>query len=82
MIAHAASTVEENVNSTPMNAKWLSELWRYRELAYFFAWRDVKVRYKQAALGAAWAVLQPLQSKGRLDGSLRWRNEVPAVAAG
>jgi len=43
-----------------MNAKWLSELWRYRELAYFFAWRDVKVRYKQAALGAAWAVLQPL----------------------
>jgi lipopolysaccharide transport system permease protein len=43
-----------------MNAKWLSELWRYRELAYFFAWRDVKVRYKQAALGAAWAILQPL----------------------
>jgi lipopolysaccharide transport system permease protein len=38
----------------------LREIWRYRELAYFFAWRDVKVRYKQAALGAAWAVLQPL----------------------
>jgi lipopolysaccharide transport system permease protein len=45
-----------------VNAKWLSELWRYRELVYFLAWRDVKVRYKQAALGAAWAVLQPLLS--------------------
>jgi lipopolysaccharide transport system permease protein len=43
-----------------VNAKWLSELWRYRELVYFLAWRDVKVRYKQAALGGAWAILQPL----------------------
>jgi lipopolysaccharide transport system permease protein len=38
----------------------LRELWRYRELLYFLAWRDVKVRYKQTVLGAAWAVLQPL----------------------
>ncbi|HEY2252152.1 MAG TPA: ABC transporter permease [Planctomycetaceae bacterium] len=38
----------------------LAELWRYRELLYFFAWRDVKVRYKQTLLGAAWAVIQPL----------------------
>ena len=37
-----------------------SELWRYRELVYFLAWRDIKVRYKQAALGASWAILQPL----------------------
>jgi lipopolysaccharide transport system permease protein len=37
----------------------LSELWEYRELLYFFAWRDIKVRYKQTALGAAWAVIQP-----------------------
>lgn len=36
------------------------ELWRYHELLFFLAWRDVKVRYKQTALGAAWAVLQPL----------------------
>jgi lipopolysaccharide transport system permease protein len=43
-----------------MQGTWISELWRYRELVYFLAWRDVKVRYKQAALGAAWAVLQPL----------------------
>lgn len=38
----------------------LGELWAYRELLYFLTWRDVKVRYKQTALGAAWAVLQPL----------------------
>lgn len=38
----------------------LSELWRYRELLFFLTWRDVKVRYKQTALGAAWAILQPL----------------------
>ena len=37
----------------------LSELWRYRELVYFLTWRDVKVRYKQTILGAAWALLQP-----------------------
>ncbi|HUY31714.1 MAG TPA: ABC transporter permease [Pirellulales bacterium] len=37
----------------------LAELWRYRELLFFLAWRDVKVRYKQTLLGAAWAVLQP-----------------------
>jgi lipopolysaccharide transport system permease protein len=36
------------------------DLWRYRELLFFLAWRDVKVRYKQAVLGAAWAIVQPL----------------------
>jgi len=38
----------------------LRELWRYRELLFFLAWRDVKVRYKQTLLGVAWAVLQPM----------------------
>jgi lipopolysaccharide transport system permease protein len=38
----------------------LKDLWQYRELLFFLAWRDVKVRYKQTALGAAWAVIQPL----------------------
>lgn len=38
----------------------LAELWEYRELLYFLVWRDIKVRYKQTALGAAWAVMQPL----------------------
>ncbi len=36
------------------------ELWEFRELVYFLTWRDVKVRYKQTVLGAAWALLQPL----------------------
>ena len=38
----------------------LKELWEYRELLYFLIWRDVKVRYKQTALGAAWAIIQPV----------------------
>lgn len=37
----------------------LRELWRYRELVYFLIWRDIKVRYKQTMLGAAWAIIQP-----------------------
>jgi lipopolysaccharide transport system permease protein len=44
--------------------KWealnLRDLWTYRELLYFLAWRDIKVRYKQTVLGAAWAIIQPL----------------------
>ena len=38
----------------------LRELWDYRELLYFLTWRDIKVRYKQTAFGAAWAIIQPL----------------------
>jgi lipopolysaccharide transport system permease protein len=38
----------------------LAELWAYRELLYFLVWRDVKVRYKQTVLGAAWAIIQPV----------------------
>jgi lipopolysaccharide transport system permease protein len=38
----------------------LAELWNYRELLYFFVWRDVKIRYKQTAIGVLWVVLQPL----------------------
>lgn len=37
-----------------------NELWEYRELLYFFTWRDVKLRYKQTGLGIAWAIIQPL----------------------
>jgi lipopolysaccharide transport system permease protein len=40
----------------------LAALWQYRELLYFLVWRDVKVRYKQTAIGAAWAILQPLMT--------------------
>jgi lipopolysaccharide transport system permease protein len=38
----------------------LRELWEFRELLYFFAWRDVKVRYRQTVMGALWAIIQPL----------------------
>ncbi|NOR83274.1 MAG: ABC transporter permease, partial [Ardenticatenales bacterium] len=37
----------------------LRDLWEYRELLYFLTWRDIKVRYKQTVLGAAWAIIQP-----------------------
>jgi len=40
----------------------LKELWDYRELLYFLTWRDVKVRYKQTILGAAWAIIQPFMT--------------------
>src|SRR5256884_5733037 len=38
----------------------LGELWQYCELLYFLIWRDIKVRYKQTVLGAAWAIIQPV----------------------
>ena len=48
------------------SAGWVSlrldELWIYRELLYFLIWRDVKVRYKQTALGATWAIIQPVMT--------------------
>jgi lipopolysaccharide transport system permease protein len=40
----------------------LKELWTYRELFYFFVWRDIKIRYKQTVLGASWAIIQPLMT--------------------
>lgn len=50
-------TIEASRAWTPIN---FPDLWGYRELLYFLIWRDVKVRYKQTVLGAAWAILQPL----------------------
>lgn len=50
-------TYEPSNGSISLN---LGELWDYRELLYFLTLRDISVRYKQAALGVAWAVLQPL----------------------
>ncbi len=59
---------EANIRSSPLlicpAAAWvlpnLAKLWEHRELLYFLTWRDIKVRYKQTVLGAAWAVIQPL----------------------
>lgn len=46
--------------STGLTALNLRDLWVYRELVFFMIWRDIKVRYKQTLLGAAWAIIQPL----------------------
>ena len=55
--------VERRVLRIEPSRGWVSlklkELWEHRELLFFFTWRDIKVRYKQTALGAAWAVIQP-----------------------
>ncbi|MEI9917917.1 MAG: ABC transporter permease [Bacteroidota bacterium] len=51
---------EEIIDSSERKLYNWRELWRYRELFYFFTWRDVKLRYKQTVLGFAWALLQPL----------------------
>ena len=48
--------IEPSTGWVPLNLK---DLWDYRELLYFFIWRDIKVRYKQTVLGAAWAIVQP-----------------------
>jgi lipopolysaccharide transport system permease protein len=62
MIEHAGIPQPPLLRITPPSRWWVlpfRELWEYRELLYFFVWRDIKVRYKQTAIGAAWAVLQP-----------------------
>ena len=41
-------------------ANYWRDLWRYRELFYFLAWRDILVRYKQTVIGIAWALIRPL----------------------
>jgi lipopolysaccharide transport system permease protein len=59
-----AQALQELVTYIRPSSGWaavnLKELWTFRELIYFLTWRDVKVRYKQTALGAAWAILQPV----------------------
>lgn len=51
--------IEYIIEPSGKHVEW-KELWRYRELFYFFTWRDVKIKYKQTVLGFLWAVLQPL----------------------
>jgi lipopolysaccharide transport system permease protein len=55
------STIFIQAADSPFDLQ-LGSLWRYWELLYFLVWRDVKVRYKQTAIGAAWAILQPLMT--------------------
>ena len=55
--------IEPPVIRLQASGRWvglgLSQVWEYRELLYFLVWRDIKVRYKQTVLGAAWAIIQP-----------------------
>lgn len=52
--------IEYSIESSGRRLFEWKELWRYRELFYFFTWRDIKIKYKQTVLGFLWAVLQPL----------------------
>jgi lipopolysaccharide transport system permease protein len=65
-VAVAGKRPEYTVVRIEAHSGWLGldlpELWAYRELLYFFVWRDIKVRYKQTVIGAAWAILQPLMT--------------------
>jgi lipopolysaccharide transport system permease protein len=67
-IAHPQVVIEEPARPLQVlriepSKGWISlqlrDLWEYRELLYFLTWRDIKVRYKQTALGASWAIIQP-----------------------
>jgi lipopolysaccharide transport system permease protein len=63
LLPAAAEPEEHHLRLEPSKG-WVSlhlrELWEYRELLYFLMWRDIKVRYKQTALGASWAIIQPV----------------------
>ena len=56
----------------------LAELWHYRELVYFLTWRDIQVRYKQTALGAAWAVIQPFFTMIVFSIFFGWLAKIPS----
>lgn len=56
----------------------LADLWQYRELIYFLTWRDIRVRYKQTALGAAWAVIQPFFTMIVFSIFFGWLAKIPS----
>jgi lipopolysaccharide transport system permease protein len=58
--ASSSSQPELVIEASRAELNYWQDLWRYRELLGFLAWRDIKVRYAQAALGAAWALIQPI----------------------
>lgn len=56
----------------------LAGLWQYRELLYFFVWRDIKVRYKQTIIGAGWAIFQPLITMLMFTAVFGWAIKLPS----
>jgi lipopolysaccharide transport system permease protein len=69
------SFIRPTLGWAPLNIR---ELWAYRELLYFLTWRDIKVRYKQTALGAAWAVIQPLTTMVVFTLFFGWLAKIPS----
>ncbi|MFZ5495241.1 MAG: ABC transporter permease [Verrucomicrobiota bacterium] len=63
-MSSSAASPELVLEAGRASRHYWADLWRYRELLGFLAWRDIKVRYKQTVLGVAWAVLQPLVTTG------------------
>src|SRR6516162_7232708 len=62
-LPHSTKTQSQRIVVQPTRGWFhldLRPVWEYRELLYFLVWRDIKVRYKQTAIGAAWAICQPL----------------------
>ncbi len=57
---HANTNVELVIEAGRSEKNYWNDLWRYRELFYILSWRDIKVRYKQTTLGAAWGIIRPL----------------------
>jgi lipopolysaccharide transport system permease protein len=62
VIASDVATTRRLQPSQSWRSRTLADVWAYRELLYFFIWRDIKVRYKQTLLGAGWAVVQPVMT--------------------
>ena len=56
----------------------LNEVWEYRELLYFLIWRDIKVRYKQTIIGAAWAIIQPFFTMVVFSLFFGWLAKIPS----
>jgi lipopolysaccharide transport system permease protein len=81
-VKHSGSEVETNEVIIQPSHGWVSlglrDLWAYRELLYFLAWRDIKVRYKQTVLGASWAILQPFLSMLIFTIFFGWLAQMPS----
>ena len=88
-LSHVSQSEVATTVIQPRRPLWhleLGHLWEYHELLFFLVWRDVKVRYKQTALGVAWAILQPLMATlifsiffGRLGQNAVGRYSVPGI---
>lgn len=63
---------EFTIEANKAERHYWADLWRYRELFYILAWRDISVRYKQTVIGVLWAVLRPLLTYEGIRRQLTW----------